>query len=89
MRFVAVDSKFSFQVNAGIELVKREEFVSDVKQVVSATRSDYYHVLEQELHRAVRVWTQDAIQLLPSVAENNKQKKEGKSEEDMSEGEPN
>jgi len=51
--------------------------VSDVKQVVSATRSDYYHVLEQELHRAVRVWTQDAIQLLPSVAENNKQKKEG------------
>ena len=76
-------------MNAGIELVKREEFVSDVKQVVSATRSDYYHVLEQELHRAVRVWTQDAIQLLPSVAENNKQKKEGKSEEEISEGEPN
>ena len=76
-------------MNAGIELVKREEFVSDVKQVVSATRSDYYHVLEQELHRAVRVWTQDAIQLLPSVAENNKQKKEGKSEEEMSEGETN
>ena len=81
--------KCVFQVNAGIELVKREEFVSDVKQVVSATRSDYYHVLEQELHRAVRVWTQDAIQLLPSVAENNKQKKEGKSEEEMSEGETN
>ena len=73
-------------MNAGIELVKREEFVSDVRQVVSATKSDYYHVLEQELHRAVRVWTQDAIQLLPSVAENNKEKKEGKSEERKCEG---
>ena len=89
MRLVLFYPKYVFQVNAGIELVKREEFVSDVKQVVSATRSDYYHVLEQELHRAVRVWTQDAIQLLPSVAENNKQKKEGKSEEEMSEGETN
>jgi len=76
-----------YSVNAGIELVKREEFVSDVRQVVSATKSDYYHVLEQELHRAVRVWTQDAIQLLPSVAETNKEKKEGKSEERKCEGE--
>ena len=48
-------------MNAGIELVKREEFMSDVRQVVSATKSDYYHVLEQELYRAVRLWTQDAI----------------------------
>ena len=53
---------------------------------MSATKSDYYHVLEQELHRAVRVWTQDAIQLLPSVAETNKEKKEGKSEERKCEG---
>ena len=76
-------------MNAGIELIKREEFVSDVKHVVSATRSDYYHVLEQELHRAVRVWTQDAIQLLPSAAENTKEKKEGKSEERKREADSN
>ena len=64
-------------MNAGIELVKREEFVSDVRQVVSTTKSDYYHVLEQELHRAVRVWTQDAIQLLPRVADIKQDKKKG------------
>ena len=65
-------------MNAGIELMKREEFVGDVQHVVSATRSDYYNVLEQELHRAVRVWTQDAIQLLPSVAEHNKGNNKGR-----------
>ena len=56
-----------YSVNAGIELMKREEFIKDVTQVVEATKSDYYHVLELELHRAVRVWTEDAIQLLPSM----------------------
>ena len=56
-----------YSVNAGIELMKREEFIKDVTQVVEATKSDYYHVLEHELHRAVRVWTEDAIQLLPSM----------------------
>ena len=58
--------------------MKREEFISDVTQVVKATKSDYYHVLEEELHRAVRVWTEDAIQLLPSVSTFNQKKQEGR-----------
>merc|ERR1711973_786820 len=69
-----------YSVNAGIELMKREEFIRDVEQVVEATRMDYYNVLELELHRAVRVWTEDAIQLLPSVA-NHKQEKKKKGRE--------
>jgi len=56
-----------YTVNAGIELVKREEFIKDVNLVVDATRKDYFHVLEAELHRATRVWVEDAIQLLPQV----------------------
>ena len=43
-----------YGVNAGVELVKREEFVRDVEGVVAATRRDYYLLLEQELHRATR-----------------------------------
>ena len=58
--------------------MKRDEFISDVTQVVKATKSDYYHVLEEELHRAVRVWTEDAIQLLPSVATFNQKKQDGR-----------
>jgi len=57
-----------YTVNAGIELMKREEFVRDVEMVVAATRADYQRVLERELHRAARVWVEDAIQLLPQSA---------------------
>jgi len=56
-----------FTVNAGIELVKREEFIKDVEQVVNATRQDYFLLLESELHRATKVWIEDAIQLLPRL----------------------
>lgn len=56
-----------YTVNAGIELVKREEFIKDVGQVVNATKQDYFNLLEQELHRATRVWVEDAIQLLPRL----------------------
>jgi len=56
-----------FTVNAGIELVKREEFIKDVEQVVDATRQDYFVLLENELHRATKVWIEDAIQLLPRL----------------------
>merc|ERR1712173_374077 len=66
-----------YSVNAGIELMKREEFIRDVVEVVEATRLDYYQVLELELHRAVRVWTEDAIQLLPRVADIKHDKKKG------------
>ena len=66
------------QVNAGIELMKREEFVRDVRQVVAATQQDYRGVLERELHRAVSVWTQDAIQLLPSLATAPRDRGEGR-----------
>merc|ERR1719192_2886503 len=67
-----------YSVNAGIELMKREEFVRDVRQVVSATEQDYRGVLERELRRAVSVWTQDAIQLLPSLAPAPRDKGEGR-----------
>jgi len=66
-----------YSVNAGIELMKRDEFIKDVNLVVGATKSDYYNVLEQELHRAVRVWTEDAIHLLPDVADFAQKKREG------------
>jgi len=56
-----------FTVNAGMELVKREEFVKDVESVVDATRRDYFLLLEQELHRATKVWIEDAVQLLPRL----------------------
>merc|ERR1719370_233518 len=56
-----------FTVNAGVELVKREEFVKDVESVVDATRRDYFLLLEQELHRATKVWIEDAVQLLPRL----------------------
>ena len=72
------DDVFVFQVNAGIELMKRDEFIRDVNLVVGATKNDYYNVLEQELHRAVRVWTEDAIHLLPDVADFAKKKREGR-----------
>jgi len=65
-------------VNAGIELIKREEFIKDVKLVVDATRKDYFHVLEQELHRATRVWVDDAIQLLPQVGQIQACQKQGR-----------
>ena len=58
--------------------MKREEFIRDVEQVVEATRMDYYNVLELELHRAVRVWTEDAIQLLPSLANHKPVKSKGR-----------
>jgi len=67
-----------YTVNAGIELIKREEFIKDVKLVVDATRKDYFHVLEQELHRATRVWVDDAIQLLPQVGQIQACQKQGR-----------
>jgi len=56
-----------YTVNAGIELVKRDEFIGDVELVIETTKKDYFLVLEAELHRAIRVWVEDAIQLLPQV----------------------
>eukprot|EP00092_Neocalanus_flemingeri_P105530 GFUD01135290.1.p1 GENE.GFUD01135290.1~~GFUD01135290.1.p1 ORF type:complete len:482 (-),score=79.48 GFUD01135290.1:135-1580(-) len=67
-----------YTVNAGIELVKREEFVKDVNSVVDATQKDYFHVLEAELHRATRVWVGDAIQLLPQLGQVHACQKEGR-----------
>ena len=60
------------QVNAGIELMNREEFIRDVDLVVDATRKDYFNLLECELHRATKVWIEDAIQLLPKFGIENK-----------------
>jgi len=66
-----------YTVNAGIELIKRDEFIKDVHLVIDATRKDYFHVLEAELHRASRVWVEDAIQLLPQVGSMNSCHQEG------------
>eukprot|EP00090_Calanus_glacialis_P012890 TRINITY_DN2151_c0_g1_i1.p1 TRINITY_DN2151_c0_g1~~TRINITY_DN2151_c0_g1_i1.p1 ORF type:complete len:450 (+),score=96.65 TRINITY_DN2151_c0_g1_i1:105-1454(+) len=71
-----------YTVNAGIELVKREEFIKDVNLVVDATRKDYFHVLEAELHRATRVWVEDAIQLLPQVGHIQACQQEGRDSPD-------
>ena len=47
--------------------MKRDEFIGDVELVIETTKKDYFLVLEAELHRAIRVWVEDAIQLLPQV----------------------
>jgi len=60
-----------YSVDLGVEIVKREEFLKDVETVVEATKTDYHSVLEQELHRATRVWVEDAVQLLPRLAGNH------------------
>ena len=43
-----------YSVNLGVELVKRDEFLKDVSEVLRATQRDYHNILEQELHRASR-----------------------------------
>lgn len=63
----AIGLGVDYLVNAGIELVNREELIKDVKLVVEATKADYQRILEEELHRATRVWVEDAVHLLPRL----------------------
>lgn len=56
-----------WSVNKGIALMQRGAFVDDVEAVVAATEDEYTRCLERELHRAVGVWVDDAVQLLPNV----------------------
>ena len=65
----AVGVSIDYTTNLGIELMQREEFVKDVKDMVDATRKEYFMCLEQELHRAAAVWVEDAIQIIPKAAE--------------------
>lgn len=56
-----------YTTNAGIELMQREEFVKDVKNMVNATKKEYIMCLERELHRVAGVWIEDAMQILPKA----------------------
>lgn len=63
----AVGVGIDYTVNAGIGLLKREEFIKDVNLVIGATRLDYTRLLDEELHRVIGVWIEDAIHLLPKL----------------------
>ena len=56
-----------YTTNAGIELMQREEFLADVKNMANATQKEYVMCLEQELHRVAAVWIEDVMQILPKV----------------------
>ena len=56
-----------YTTNAGIELMQREEFVKDVKNMVNATKKEYIMCLDRELHRVAGVWIEDAMQILPKA----------------------
>ena len=69
----AVGIGIDYTTNAGIELLQREEFLTDVRGMVEATRKDYLLCLESELHRVAAVWIDDVIQILPK-SEDSKDK---------------
>ena len=68
----AVGIGIDYTTNVGIELMQREDFLKDVKNMVDATKKEYILRLEVELHRAADVWIEDVIQILPKTTESTK-----------------
>jgi len=68
----AVGIGIDYTTNVGIELMQREDFLKDVKNMVDATKKEYILRLEGELHRAADVWIEDVIQILPKTTESTK-----------------
>eukprot|EP00933_Yihiella_yeosuensis_P080590 TRINITY_DN94042_c0_g1_i1.p1 TRINITY_DN94042_c0_g1~~TRINITY_DN94042_c0_g1_i1.p1 ORF type:complete len:509 (-),score=84.76 TRINITY_DN94042_c0_g1_i1:408-1886(-) len=54
-----------YLINRGLELMKRAEFKAEVERVLDSTQQTYFRSLEDELHRAIQVWCDDALQLMP------------------------
>ena len=58
-----------YAANKGVELIQREEFVREVQGMVMSTKKAYSNILATELHRAINVLIQDAMQLIPKAVE--------------------
>lgn len=56
-----------FLTNKGIELMKREEFIKDINEIIQSTQKTYQRTLEYELQRIIFVLAEDSMQLLPKV----------------------
>eukprot|EP01065_Artemidia_motanka_P018746 TRINITY_DN2209_c0_g2_i1.p1 TRINITY_DN2209_c0_g2~~TRINITY_DN2209_c0_g2_i1.p1 ORF type:complete len:454 (+),score=112.12 TRINITY_DN2209_c0_g2_i1:198-1364(+) len=54
-----------FGINKSIEVMQRREFESDCRTAIQGTREDWQQTAAAELTRAINVWVDDAIQLLP------------------------
>ena len=66
---VSIGLCIDYVTNKGVEFIQRGELVEDVNTMIVSTQNVYYRVLEEELHRAVNVLIEDAMQLMPSVLE--------------------
>jgi hypothetical protein len=54
-----------YLINEGVELTQRESFVNDVKDALSATQTEWEKQIETSLDKAIDIWMNDTIQLLP------------------------
>ncbi len=54
-----------YLINEGVELTQRESFVNDVKDALSATQTEWEKQIETALDKAIDIWMNDTIQLLP------------------------
>ena len=58
-----------YLTNKGVELIQRGEMVKDINNMIIATQTIYHSVLEEELHRIINVFIEDAMQLMPKVGD--------------------
>jgi len=54
-----------YLINEGVELTQRKSFVNDVKDALSATQTEWEKQIETALDKAIDIWMNDTIQLLP------------------------
>ena len=54
-----------YLINEGVELTQRESFINDVKDALSATQKEWEKQIETSLDKAIDIWMNDTIQLLP------------------------
>ena len=56
-----------FLTNEGIEIMKREEFIKEINEIIESTQKTYQRTLEYELQRIIFVLAEDSMQLLPKA----------------------
>lgn len=54
-----------YAINEGVEMNQRGTFIQDVNTALDTTQGEWEKVMGNSLDNAVRVWMEDAIQLLP------------------------
>ena len=53
-----------YLLNAGVEVMHRDEFIADIHEVLQATQNEWKMMMLEELQRIIRVWMSDAKELL-------------------------